>query len=151
MKLKPKTPSSSQTIKAEIVCPDDTNPMGILMGGKLVQWMDIAAAVSAQIHAGGICVTASINHVEFKQPARLGDIVVILSKLTRAFTTSMEIFVQAFVRSFHDTPEVLIGEAYFTFVALNQCFKATAVPEVMPESEAERARYDHAGKRRKSK
>lgn len=92
---KQKTPKESETIMTEVVCPNDTNPMGILQGGKLVQWMDIASAVCAQNHAEHICVTASIDSVKFKTPAKVGDIITIQAKMTRAFSSSMEIFVQA--------------------------------------------------------
>ena len=93
-----KIPSASETIKTEVVCPNDSNPMGILQGGKLVEWMDIAAAVCAQTHAGKICVTASINHVDFNAAATVGDIVTIHATITRAFNSSMEIFVRSFAR-----------------------------------------------------
>jgi acyl-CoA hydrolase len=91
-----KTPSDSETIKTEVICPNDTNPMGILLGGRLVEWMDIAAAVCAQIHAGKICVTACINRVDFTAVAKVGDII---TRITRAFKTSMEIFVFAFAKT----------------------------------------------------
>ena len=81
-----------------MVCPNDTNPMGLLQGGRLVEWMDIAAAVCAQTHSGKICVTASINHVDFNAAAKIGDIITIHAKITRAFHTSMEIFVKAYAR-----------------------------------------------------
>jgi acyl-CoA hydrolase len=93
-----KSPSDSVIIKTEVVCPNDTNPMDILQGGRLVEWMDIAAAVCAQTHSGKICVTASINQVDFNAPAKIGDIITINASITRAFHSSMEIFVQAFAR-----------------------------------------------------
>ena len=95
---KEKVPADSITVKTEVVCPNDANPMGMLQGGRLVEWMDIAAAVCAQTHSGKICVTASINQVDFNQPAKTGDIITITATITRAFNTSMEIFVQAFAR-----------------------------------------------------
>ena len=78
-----KAPAISETVKTEVVCPNDTNPMGMLQGGRLVQWMDIAAAVCAEIHAEKICVTAMINKVDFKHPAFVGDIITIRAKITR--------------------------------------------------------------------
>jgi acyl-CoA hydrolase len=92
---KERSPNYSKTTKTEVVCPNDTNPMGILQGGRLVQWMDIAAAVCAQTHSGKICVTVSIDTVSFIRPAYVGDILTIEAKITRAFTTSMEIMVSA--------------------------------------------------------
>ena len=118
-KLKSRTPAASQIIKTEIICPNDTNPMGLLQGGRLIQWMDITAAACAQTHAGKICVTASINKAIFCKPARVGDVITIQAKVTRVFTTSLEIFVQSFARNVQDANDQLISEAYFTFVSLN--------------------------------
>lgn len=144
-----KRPSASETIKTEVVCPNDTNPMGILQGGKLVEWMDIAAAVCAQTHAGKICVTASINHVDFNAAAKVGDIITVCARITRAFNSSMEIFVQAFARKVLEGKKYLISEAFFTFVALDENGGATTVIAVKPVTAAEKARYDAALLRRR--
>ena len=141
-------PSYSKTLKTEVVCPNDTNPMGILQGGRLVAWMDIAAAVTAQTHSGKICVTVSIKNVDFKAAAKLGDIITIISKITRAFTTSMEIFVQAFSRKVVDGKKYIISEAYFTFVALDDMGKATQVIAVKPVSRDGKMQYEAALKRK---
>ena len=131
------------------MCPNDTNPMGLLQGGRLVEWMDIAAAVCAQTHAEKICVTASINHVDFKEAATIGDIITINAKITRAFTTSMEIFVQSFARKVLGGKKYLISEAYFTFVALGENGKKVQVFTVSPVTNDEKAQYDAALQRRK--
>ncbi len=144
-----KPPSASVTIKTEVVCPNDTNPMGILQGGRLVEWMDIAAAVCAQTHAGKICVTASINQVNFNAAAKIGDIITISAKITRAFNTSMEIFVQAFARKVLAGKKYLISEAYFTFVALDADGKASLVIEVNPVTLPEKKQFNAALLRRK--
>ena len=144
-----KTPASSITIKTEVVCPNDTNPMGILQGGRLVEWMDIAAAVCAQTHAAKICVTASINHVDFNEAAKVGDIITVNAKITRAFKTSMEIFVQAFARKVLAGKKYLISEAYFTFVALDEYGKASKVIEVKPVTQSEKEQFNAALVRRK--
>ncbi|HSN60516.1 MAG TPA: acyl-CoA thioesterase, partial [Ferruginibacter sp.] len=112
-----KNPSDSEIIKTEVVCPNDANPMGILQGGRLVEWMDIGAAVCAQTHSGKICVTASINHVDFNASAKVGDIISICARITRAFNSSMEIFVESYARKVLDGKKYLISEAYFSFVA----------------------------------
>lgn len=143
-----KTPTASETIKTEVVCPKDTNPMGLLQGGRLVEWMDIAAAVCAQTHAGKICVTASINHVEFNEAAKIGDIITISAKITRAFNTSMEIFVQSFARKVLAGKKYLISEAYFTFVALDEHGKASLVIAVKPVTQSEKEQFNAALLRR---
>ena len=149
-RIKAKIPSESVTTRIEVVCPNDTNPMSILKGGQLVQWMDMAAAVCAQIHAEKICVTASLDKVNFKAPVKLGDVVMIKAKITRAFTSSMEIFVQAYTKNIKTTQEVLVSEAYLTFVALDDNGKPTSVPMVRPTSEEETEQYDNAPQRRKN-
>ena len=143
-----KTPSQSETIKTEVVCPNDTNPMGILQGGRLVEWMDMAAAVSAQTHSGYICVTASINKVDFRRPARVGDILIVNAKVNRVFSTSLEIGVQAFVRDIRENTMELISEATFMFVALGSKGMPTKVPALKPETALEKKNYKLAGEHR---
>ena len=149
--MKAKTPSASETIKTEVVCPNDTNPMNILQGGRLVQWMDIAAAVCAQSHAAKISVTASIDHVSFRNSARTGDIVTIRAKITRAFTTSMEIYVEASSRNVLSGESHLINEAFFTFVALDDHSRPCPVPPVKPVTKQEIAAYAEALARKQKK
>jgi acyl-CoA hydrolase len=144
-----KSPKESETIKTEVVFPNDTNPMGMLQGGRLVQWMDIAAAVCAQTHAGKICVTASIDRVAFNASARVGDIVVVRAVATRAYTTSMEIYVMASARNIINREEHRVSEAYFTFVALDSHAHPTAVPPLVPETSEELQRHKGALVRKK--
>lgn len=125
--------------------------MGILQGGRLVQWMDIAAAVCAQTHAGKICVTASIDTVSFIQPAYVGDIIYVEAKITRAFTTSMEILVSARAKSVSGIKKHLISESYFTFVAIDENGNVTPVISVKPLTRADRKHYEEAWKRKKNK
>lgn len=149
--MQAKTPSSSAVIKTEVVFPNDTNPLSILLGGRLVEWMDVAAAVCAQNHAGKICVTASIDKVSFHHPARVGDVVFIRAAITRAFTTSMEIMVEASAKNVFEEERKLISRAFFTFVALNEQAKATAVPPVQPETKEEEQMFESAFTRKQNK
>jgi acyl-CoA hydrolase len=146
-----KSPKHSETIMTEIVCPNDTNPMGILQGGKLVQWMDIASAICAQNHAEHICVTASIDSVKFKSPAKVGDIITIKAKMTRSFHSSMEIFVQAWAKKILSQKAYLINEAYFTFVALDDNASPTIVPAIKTTSEIEKKEFANALKRKNNR
>ncbi len=145
-----KKPSASVVVKTEVVCHNDSNPMGFLKGGRLVEWMDIAAAVCAQTHAGKICVTASINQVDFKEAAKIGDIITINAKITRAFNTSMEIFVQAFARKVLVGEKYSISEAFFTFVALDENGNATPVISLFPTTLSEKEFYASALQRKKN-
>jgi len=133
-KLKAKSPFDSETIMTEIVCPNDTNPMGILQGGRLVQWMDIAAAICEQLHSGRVCVTVSINNVNFKAPAKLGDIITIRANISKAFTTSMEISVQTHATQVPGEKKYLINDACFTFVALDHSGRPVKVPAIKSAS-----------------
>ena len=145
---KSRSPKYSETIMTEVVCPNDTNPMGILQGGRLVQWMDIASAVCSQNHAEHICVTASIDSVKFKAPARVGDIITIKAKITISFKSSMEIFVQAWAKKIISQRAYLINEAYFTFVAIDDNSKPTLVPSIKPITKIEKEQFINAYKRK---
>ncbi|MFZ4769555.1 MAG: acyl-CoA thioesterase [Ferruginibacter sp.] len=144
-----KNVADSETIKTEVVCPNDANPMGLLQGGRLVEWMDIGAAVCAQTHSGKICVTASINQVDFNAAAKVGDIITIYARITRAFTTSMEIFVQSYARKVLAEKKYLISEAYFTFVALDEMGKVSEVISLHPLTASEKKQFNAALLRRK--
>lgn len=148
-KIAGKKPVESETIKTEVVCPNDANPMGLLQGGRMLQWMDIAAAVCAQNHAGKICVTASIDHVTFKASAHIGDVITIRAVVTRAFNTSMEIFVTAIARNVITQEQHLVNEAFFTFVAIDSHAKPAQVPALIPHSKSEKEMFASAIVRRK--
>ena len=145
-----KHPAESEIIKTEVVCPTDTNPLGVLKGGRLVEWMDMASAGCAQIHSGSICVTAAINHVGFVEPAKTGDIITIIATITRVFHSSMEIFARAYAQSVKGQKKSLISEAYFTFVALDDAGKATEAVSLKPLSATEKKKYDEALVRKKN-
>ena len=144
IELPEKTPAESEITMTMVVYPNDTNPMGMLQGGRLVQWMDTASAVCAQTHAERIAATVSLNKMLFRKPAKTGDIITIKAKITRAFTSSMEIFVQAWARKVLNRETYLINEAYFTFVALDDKEHPVMVPKVRPETEEEQYQFEHA-------
>lgn len=143
-RLPSKSPSESETIMTEVVYPNDTNPMGMLNGGRLVQWMDTASAVCAQTHAERIAATVSLDKVVFRSPAKIGDIITIKARITRAFNSSMEIFVQAWARKVLSRETKLINEAYFSFVALDEQAKPVAIPKVKPGTAEEKMHYKQA-------
>lgn len=126
-KLSVKLGESSGVIKTEVVCPNDTNPMGILQGGRLVQWMDIAAAVCAQTFAETICVTVSIDRVSFRHPVRVGDILTIEASLSKVARTSMQIRVRAWSAAIGKPIKYLVSEAEFVFVAIDEQGRPTPV------------------------
>ncbi|MBX7182117.1 MAG: acyl-CoA thioesterase [Bacteroidia bacterium] len=148
MSLKPKPAQNSFTILTELVLPNDTNTLGNLMGGRLLHWMDIAAAICAQKHSQRVVVTASVNNVSFDQPIRLADVITLEAKVSRAFSTSMEVFIDVWVENLSTGKKIKCNEAIYTFVAVDQLGNPINVPAVIPESEEEKKRYEGAMRRR---
>ncbi|MFZ5977189.1 MAG: acyl-CoA thioesterase [Hydrotalea flava] len=140
--------SNSFTIMNELVLPNDTNSFGNLMGGRLMYWMDIAAALSAMKHSNTPCMTASVDNISFKNPIKLGNIVHIEAKVTRAFNTSMEIFLKVWGEDSLHQYQYESNEAYFTFVALDPNGKPRPVPALIPETEEEIKLFEGALRRR---
>ena len=118
----------------EMVLPNDTNTLNNLMGGRLMHWMDIIAGVSAQRHSNYVVVTASVDNISFSKPIKLGNIVTLNAVVTRAFSTSMEIFIEVFAEDIPKKTKFKSHEAFLTFVALNENGKPVAVPELVPET-----------------
>ncbi|HXH98894.1 MAG TPA: acyl-CoA thioesterase [Sphingobacteriaceae bacterium] len=148
MSTKTKPAKASFTIMNELVLPNDTNTLNNLMGGRLLHWMDIAAAISAQKHCNQIVVTASVDNVSFKHPIKLGDVITIEAKVTRSFHTSMEVRLDVWAENIPSGSRIKSNEAYYTFVAIKQAENPISIPEVQPESEEELKLYEGALRRR---
>ena len=146
--MKPKKACESLSTTTEIVLPNDTNNLGNLMGGRLLHWMDIAAAISSHRHCGRIVVTASVNNVSFAEAIPRGSIVTLEAKVSRAFKSSMEVFVDVWMEHNSFKTKKKCNEAIYTFVAVDQLGSPIEVPEIIPETEAEKERYDGALRRR---
>ncbi len=146
--MKGKAPKESLIIMNELVLPNDTNTMNNLMGGRLLHWMDIAAAISAQKHCNRIVVTASVDNVSFKRSIKLGDVVTIEAKVSRAFTTSLEVRLDVWAENIPTGARVKSNEAYYTFVALDQNGRPIPVPELVPETAEDIILFDGALRRR---
>jgi acyl-CoA hydrolase len=132
----------------ELVLPNDTNTFGNLMGGRLMYWMDIAAGIAAGKHCNAPCMTASVDNLSFKNPIKLGNIVHIEAKVTRAFNTSMEIHLKVWGEDSLHQYKYESNEAYFTFVALDPNGKPRKVPASIAETEDEKNLYEGALRRR---
>lgn len=143
-----KKPEDSFTIMNEIVLPNDTNTLNNLMGGRLLHWMDIAAAIAAQKHSNSIVVTASVDGVSFKEPIRLGDVVTLEAYVTRSFNSSMEVFIEVYAQNIPRGEKYKCNDAYYTFVALDSRNKPIVVPALEPQTEAQKIKYDGALRRR---
>jgi acyl-CoA hydrolase len=132
----------------EIVLPNDTNRLGNMMGGRLLHLMDKCAAISAQRHANRVCVTAGVDNVEFQSPIEEGEVVIIESHVNRAFRSSMEVELNVRAENPLDETHRTCNRAFYTYVALDEDEDTVPVPDVEPQSEDERERYDAAAKRR---
>jgi acyl-CoA hydrolase len=143
-----KKAADSLVIMTELVLPNDTNVFGNLMGGRLMYWMDIAAALSAGKHCNAPTVTASVDNISFEAPIKLGNAVHIEAKITRAFNSSMEIHLKVWGEDITQQYRYKSNEAYYTFVALDPNRKPRPVPGLVPETEEEIKLYDGALRRR---
>jgi acyl-CoA hydrolase len=146
--MKSKLSKESEVVMTELVLPNDTNTFGNLMGGRLMYWMDIAAALSAMKHCGAPVVTASVDNISFENPIKLGNVVHIEAKVSRAFNTSMEVHLKVWGEDAIHQYRYKSNEAYFTFVSLDPDGKSRPVPAMTPESEEEISLYEGALRRR---
>src|SRR5437588_12595584 len=132
--LTPRPLRDSQSEMAEIVLPNDANPLNALLGGRLMHWMDLAGALAAHRHSRNYVVTASIDHLDFLVPVRVGDLVILRSSVNRAFHTSMEVGVKVWVESYIENTSRHVSSAYLNFVAVDRNGKPLPVPPIVPET-----------------
>ncbi|MBS1533466.1 MAG: acyl-CoA thioesterase [Bacteroidetes bacterium] len=146
--MHPKTPSQSLTVLTDLVLPSETNPLNNLFGGELLARMDRAASIAARRHSRRITVTASVNHVAFNRSIPLGSVVTVEAKVSRAFTSSMEIYIDVWTEDRESGIRTKANEAIYTFVAVDETGRPVEVPQVVPESELEKERYAAALRRK---
>jgi len=143
-----RTPRESKTILTDLVLPSETNPLNNLFGGELLARMDRAASIAARRHSRRIVVTASVNHVAFNKMIPLGSVVTVEAKVSRAFKTSMEIFIDVWIEDRESGISSKANEAIYTFVAVDEQGQPVPVPELVPESDQEKERFDAALRRK---
>jgi len=146
--LVPRPVRDSQSEMAEIVLPNDANPLGALLGGRLMHWIDLAGAMAVHRHARSYAVTASVDHIDFLVPVRVGDLIILKSSVNRVFHTSAEVGVKVFVENYIADTSQHVASAYLTFVAIDGAGRRLKVAPAIPESEEQQRRYDDAGRRR---
>lgn len=144
----PRPVRDSQSEMAEIVLPNDANPLGALLGGRLMHWIDLAGAMAAHRHSRNYVVTASVDHIDFLVPVKVGDLVILRSSVNRVFNTSMEVGVKVFVENYIADTAQHVASAYLTFVAIDGSGNHLKIVAVVPETDDQRRRYDDAGRRR---
>jgi acyl-CoA hydrolase len=146
--LMPRPVRDSQSEMTELVLPNDANPLGALLGGRLMHWIDLAGAMAVHRHARSYAVTASVDHIDFLVPVQVGDLVILRSSVNRVFHTSVEVGVKVFVENYIADTAQHVASAYLTFVAIDAKGNRLKVPAVIPETEEQQRRYDDAGRRR---
>jgi acyl-CoA hydrolase len=146
--LHPRAVRESQSEMAEVVLPNDANPLGNLLGGRLMHLIDIAGAMAAHRHSRSYVVTASSDHIDFLAPVHIGDLLILRSSVNRAFRSSMEIGVKCWVENYIAGTTRHVASAYLTFVAVDKEGNHHPVPQVVPETAEEKRRYEDAGRRR---
>jgi acyl-CoA hydrolase len=146
--MMPRPVRDSQSETAEIVLPNDANPIGGLLGGRLMHWIDLAAAMAAHRHSRNYVVTAAIDHLDFWVPVHVGDLVILRSSVNRVFHSSMEVGVKVWVENYLQDSCHHVSSAYLTFVAVDGAGRHLRVPAVVPETDEQRRRYEDAGRRR---
>jgi acyl-CoA hydrolase len=143
-----RTVCNSQSERSEIIFPADANALGNLFGGRLMQYIDLVGAMAASRHARAITVTASMDHLDFVAPVHVGDLLILKASVNRAFKTSMEVGVKAMVEDIRQNKLRHVSSAYLTYVAMDMAGKKLVVPQVIPETEHQKRRYEDAGRRR---
>ena len=143
-----KTPEQSRTIMTDLVLPSETNPLNNLFGGELLARMDRCASIAARRHSRRIVVTASVNHVAFSKAVPLGSVVTVEAKVSRAFKSSMEVFLDVWIEDRESGDRSKANEAIYTFVAVNERGETVPVPELVPETDLEKERFAGALRRK---
>lgn len=146
--MQPKTPSESRTTMTDMVLPSETNPLNNLFGGELLARMDRAASIAARRHSRKITVTASVNHVAFNQSVPLGSVLTVEAVVSRAFKTSMEVYIDVWMEDRYNGERTKANEAIYTFVAVDETGCPTEVPPLIPETPLEKERFDAALRRK---
>lgn len=146
--MKSKTAEASKTIMTDLVLPSETNPLNNLFGGELLARMHRAASIAARRHSRRIVVTASVNHVEFNRAVPLGSVVTVEAKVSRAFKTSMEVYIDVWVEDRESGMRTKANEAIYTFVAVDETGRPIPIPEIIAETKLEIERYEGALRRK---
>ncbi|NRB59509.1 MAG: acyl-CoA thioesterase [Winogradskyella sp.] len=146
--MQPRTAAQSKTVMTDLVLPSETNPINNLFGGELLARMDRAASIAARRHSRRIVVTASVNHVAFNRAIPLGSVVTIEAKVSRAFSSSMEVYLDVWIEDRESGECIKANEAIYTFVAVDETGRPVKIAELVPETDLEKQRYEAALRRK---
>ena len=146
--MQPRTAFQSKTVVTDLVLPSETNPINNLFGGELLARMDRAASIAARRHSRRIVVTASVNHVAFNRAVPVGSVVTVEAKVSRAFKSSMEIYLDVWIEDRESGERSKANEAIYTFVAVDETGRPVTIPEIKPETDLEKERFNAALRRK---
>lgn len=146
--LEPRPVAESISEMVELVLPNDANPLNVLLGGRLMHWIDLAGGLAAHRHSRSLVVTASTDHLDFLTPVRVGEFVIFKSSVNRVFTTSMEVGIKVWAENYFTRESRHVSSAYLTYVAVDCQGRKHQVPPVLPETPEQIRRYEDAGRRR---
>ena len=146
--MEAKTPKQSLTVLTDLVLPGETNYLDNLFGGELLARMDRACSIAARRHSRRIVVTASVNHVAFNKSVPVGSVLTVEAKVSRAFTSSMEIYVDVWIEDLKSGQRTKVNEGIYTFVAVDETGKPVVIPQIIPETDLEKKRFEGALRRK---
>lgn len=146
--MRAKTPKESLTVLTDLVLPGETNYLDNLFGGELLARMDRACSIAARRHSRRIVVTASVNHVAFTKSVPVGSVVTLEAKVSRAFRSSMEVYVDVWIEDRQSGEKTMVNEGIYTFVAVDETGKPVPIAQITPETALEKKRYDAALRRK---
>jgi acyl-CoA hydrolase len=145
---KRKTAAESRSVMHRLVMPEDSNTLGTLMGGVLMHWMDMCAAIAARRHSNSYAMTVTVDRVQLLGSVQVGEVVILEAEITRAFRTSMEIGLRVVVENLDSGKKRLCASTFYSFVAVDKNGNTQEVPEVVPETEEQKRLYREAESRR---
>ena len=148
MELTPKRADESATEMVQVVLPNDANPLGFILGGTVMHLIDIAGAIACHRHTRSLLVTAAVDGLEFLHPIKVGDLIILRSRVTCAFTTSLEVEVEVFSEETLTGRRQMTSRAYLTFVAIDREGQKQPVPPLLIDADEGRRRCDDAHRRR---
>jgi acyl-CoA hydrolase len=148
LELTPKRADESATEMVQVVLPNDTNPLGFILGGTVMHLIDIAGAIACHRHTRSLLVTAAVDDLQFLHPIKVGDLIILKSRVTCTFTTSLEVQVDVFSEETLTGKRLLTSRAFLTFVAISSDGGRVRVPPLLVETDDERRTCDEARARR---
>ena len=146
--MTPKRPSETASEMVQVVLPNDANPLGFILGGTVMHLIDIAGAIAAHRHTRSLLVTAAVDGLQFLHPIKVGDLIILRSRVTAVWTTSLEVEVEVCSEEILTGVRQMTSRAYLTFVGIDTAGQRQPIPGLLLETDEERRRAADAETRR---